>query len=391
MSISAVSTIRSRSTSSLRRSRSRPTRASSRPRSEAMRARSISSLRGDLGFLQRLHARDLQLLDGAPALEPRRLQRLLALDVRVLDLSLAAISACLTDRSASMRSERLDGERDDALLVGRSRSRCFWSMLSNFARLRGGDALGLQREIDADALPLDRVAPLQLRSVERPLALDLERLGRLLGADALRGDAFSCAMRAASTVSRALISAASTRLRAISRAQISSSRAMRADWTPIWRDAHCSAARSTRLELRAISRPLVSCSARCARPRPPSPARCAPLDASRAAISAASTFWLRAISTSAAPRPWRCARLRSCCSCAMRAAFDRSWRAAISRGLDAPRCARSPGAASRSRRRSKWRRSLFSCAMRAARVDRRATISASSNARPRSISCAFVS
>ena len=41
---------------------------------------------GDLGLLQGLHARDLELFDRAPPLEPRRLQRLLALDVRGLDI-----------------------------------------------------------------------------------------------------------------------------------------------------------------------------------------------------------------------------------------------------------------------------------------------------------------
>src|SRR3954447_10255667 len=140
--------------------------------------------RGNLGFLKRLDTGDFELFDRTSPFDSRRLQRLFARDVRGLDL-LARDNLGLPDLAVGVDALGLLGrERDDAVLV-RDLDRLLVLDVEDFALPGGRDALGFEREIDADALPLDGVAPLQLGRLEHGCALDLERACVTLGLNTL--------------------------------------------------------------------------------------------------------------------------------------------------------------------------------------------------------------
>ena len=142
---------------------------------------------GDLRLLQRLHARDLQLLDRTPSLEAGRVQRLLTLDVALLDLLLGD-DLGLPHKTVSADSLRpLGRQRDRTVLVG-DLDRLLLLDVEHFARPLGGDAIGLERKLDADALALDGVAAPKLRRLDRLGPGDLEASRLLLGLDALGRD-----------------------------------------------------------------------------------------------------------------------------------------------------------------------------------------------------------
>ena len=183
----AVSTTFSRSTSSLRRSRSRAD-AGLVEAAVGGDADAFDFLaRGDLGLLQRLDAGDLQLLDRAPPLQPRGFHHLLALDVALLDLLLGE-DLGLAHLPVGVDALRLlRGQRDDALLVGEF-DRLLLVDVQHLAGPCGRDAVGLQRQFDADALTLDGVAALEFGGVEHFGAGDFQTAGITIGQDALGGD-----------------------------------------------------------------------------------------------------------------------------------------------------------------------------------------------------------
>src|SRR5712664_2054311 len=151
-------------------------------------ARALDLLvRGNLGFLQGLDATDLELLDYAPTLQPSRFERLLlghftGLDVATGDdLGLFDLPIGVDALGALRR------QRDDPVLVGEFH-RFLLVDVEHFAGLAGGNALSLERKFDADALTLDRVAPLQLRRLDRLRTFDVLLLGLLLAYNAGEGD-----------------------------------------------------------------------------------------------------------------------------------------------------------------------------------------------------------
>ena len=263
MSIIAVSTTFSRSTSSLRRSRSRRD-AGFVDASIGGDAGALDFLaRGDLGLLQRLHSRDLELLDRAPPFEPRGFEHLLALDVALLDLLLGDDFGLPHLPIGVDPLGFLRRERDHAVLVG-DLDRLLLFDVEHFARLLRGDAVGLERQLDADALALDGVAAPQFGRFDRLGAGDLEATSILLGPNALGGDRFF--------------------LRDSGRFD-----------------------RLTRRDVGRLDRPVARDFERADRALP---AQCAsPRSTSRAAMPASSTVWLRAISSE-----------RVACSAAMRSA-----------------------------------------------------------------------
>ena len=185
---------------------------------------------GDLGLLQRLHARDLELLDRAPSLEARRVQRLLALDVAPLDL-LRGDDFGLPHLTIGVDALGLLGrQRDRAVLVG-DLDRLLLLDVEHFARPLRGDAIGLERELDADALALDGVAAPELRRLDRLGPGDLEASRLLLGLDALGRDRLLLRdARGFDRLARLDLRFSIAWVRAISRARISSSLAMRSAW-----------------------------------------------------------------------------------------------------------------------------------------------------------------
>src|SRR4051794_32435848 len=140
--------------------------------------------RGNLGFLERLDAGDFELFDRAASFDPRRLQRLLARDVRGLDL-LARDNLGLLYQAVGVDAlGLLCRERNDAVLI-RDFDRLLVLHVEYFALPGGSDALRFEREIDADALAFDGVAPVQLGGLDHGSTLDLERARVTLGLDTL--------------------------------------------------------------------------------------------------------------------------------------------------------------------------------------------------------------
>src|SRR6266849_1828647 len=142
---------------------------------------------GNLGFLQGLDARDLQLLDHAPTLQPGSFERLLPRHLGGLDLAAGHDLGLLeqpigVDALGALRRQRYDpvlvGELDRFLLVD----------VEHFALLAGGYALGLERKFDADALTLDRVAAVQFGRLDLFCTLDVLFLRLLLAHDAGESD-----------------------------------------------------------------------------------------------------------------------------------------------------------------------------------------------------------
>src|SRR6266403_3667799 len=146
-------------------------------------ARALDLLvRGNLGFLQGLDAADFELLDHAPALQPSRFERLFprhfaGLDVATGDdLGLLDLPVGVDALGAFRR------QRDDPVLVGEfDRSLLFDA--EHFARPVGSNAIGLERQFDADALTFDGIAPVQFGCLDRLCALDVLLLGLLLAHD----------------------------------------------------------------------------------------------------------------------------------------------------------------------------------------------------------------
>src|SRR3954468_10949663 len=139
---------------------------------------------GDLGLLQRLDAGDFELFDRAPARETGGFERLFARYVRGLDF-LARDNLGLLDLSIGVDAfGTLGGKRNHALLVG-DLDRFLLVDIKHLAGLRGGDALGFQRQFDLDAPPFDRIAPLEFGGLDRFGAVDLEPPGFLFRPDAL--------------------------------------------------------------------------------------------------------------------------------------------------------------------------------------------------------------
>src|SRR6185436_10917175 len=142
---------------------------------------------GDLGFLQRLDPGDFELFDRATAGEPGGFERLFARDIRGLDF-LARDDFRLLDLAIGIDAfGAFCGQRDHALLVG-DLDRLLLVDVEHLAGLRRGDALGLQRQFDLDAAPLDRIAPFEFGGLDRFGAVDLQSPGFLLGPDTLGGD-----------------------------------------------------------------------------------------------------------------------------------------------------------------------------------------------------------
>src|SRR5713226_6021629 len=142
---------------------------------------------GDLRFLQGLDARDFKLLDHAPTLQPSCFERLLPRHLGGLNLAAGHDLGLLelpigVDAFGAFRRQRdypvLVGELDCFLLVD----------VEHFAFLAGGYALGLEREFDADALTLDRVAAVQFGRLDLFCTLDVLLLRRLLAHDTGKSD-----------------------------------------------------------------------------------------------------------------------------------------------------------------------------------------------------------
>src|SRR6185437_14592092 len=128
---------------------------------------------GDFGFLQRLAARHLQLLDRAPPLQPCRFQHLLASDVGRLD-RFARVDLGLFDLAIGIDPLRaLTRKFDYASLIGKL-DRLLLVDIENLSHLRRSDPLRLQRQLHLDPAPLDRFAPFQVGRLDRLRARDLQ-------------------------------------------------------------------------------------------------------------------------------------------------------------------------------------------------------------------------
>src|SRR6266403_2365789 len=151
-------------------------------------ARALDLLvRGNLGFLQGLDAADFELLDHAPALQPSRFERLLPGHFTGLDVATGDDLGLLDLPIGVDALGALRRQRDDPVLVGEF-DRSLLVDVEHFAGLAGGNALSLERKLHANALALDRVAPLQFGRLDRLRALDVMLLCCLFARNAGEGD-----------------------------------------------------------------------------------------------------------------------------------------------------------------------------------------------------------
>src|SRR6516165_4417914 len=141
----------------------------------------------NLGFLQRLHPRDLELLDGAPPFEPRDVDRLFAHHVRAFHLLIgddvgfldpAVRIRALGELGRNFDRTALLGDLDDLAPIH----------IEDLPGLRRRDALAFQSEFCDDTRGFDRFTALDLRVLNRSFALDVARFGFLFGGNALDRD-----------------------------------------------------------------------------------------------------------------------------------------------------------------------------------------------------------